>query len=188
MSQAKPQLLSKGTWVKISGLKARPDLNGRQCSVESYNDETGRYNVKVQKVYPDTGFEVIALKPEALLKPEASSEKKKPAANVPETVDISDSATAAESSTAEKALTEEEAKMAAKKAAVEAAVALARSERAAAEQKLKIDESGLKIKKATAADLFGEGVECVDANKHTIDKDKDYRMQGEYGAKKFIKP
>ena len=48
-----------GTKVIISGLKAKPELNGELASVESLNDN-GRYNVKL------ASGEILALKPEAL--------------------------------------------------------------------------------------------------------------------------
>ena len=49
--QQPPQglVMPKNTVVSISGLKGRPDLNGRQGTIEDYNGAVGRYNVKVQK-------------------------------------------------------------------------------------------------------------------------------------------
>ena len=46
-----------GKQVKIHGLQAKPELNGRVGLAASYNDTTGRYNVKL----PDGS--AIALQP-----------------------------------------------------------------------------------------------------------------------------
>jgi hypothetical protein len=45
-------------------------------------------------------------------------------------------------------------------------------------------------RKAKAEDFFTAGEECAPRFEDTnpADRVKDYRMQGEYGAKKFIKP
>lgn len=179
-----------GTRVTIGGLKAKPELNGTIASVENFNVPTGRFNVKLEN------GTILALKPEALQAVPSSpvEEMGSATAAAPSAVDVSDGATleptTPQKQNDKKAMTEEEAKMAAKKAAVEAAVALAMSERAAAEQKLKIGETGLSksAKKATAVDLFGLEKGDVCEAKPTVDKERDYRMQGEYGAKKFIKP
>ena len=49
--------MPKDTVVSISGLKARPDLNGRQGTIEDYNKAVGRYNVKVQKLLKVLGLD-----------------------------------------------------------------------------------------------------------------------------------
>ena len=49
-----------GKQVKIHGLQAKPELNGRVGLAASYNDTTGRYNVKL----PDGS--AIALQPKNL--------------------------------------------------------------------------------------------------------------------------
>ena len=45
-----------GRQVEVTGLASRPDLNGRVGTAQSFNDETGRYNVVVSG-------ELLALKP-----------------------------------------------------------------------------------------------------------------------------
>jgi len=50
-----------GSRVRVDGLKSRPELNGSLATVESLNDETGRYNVTV-----DDMREPLALKLESL--------------------------------------------------------------------------------------------------------------------------
>lgn len=54
-----------GARVRIQGLKARPDLNGRTGSVDDFSGATGRYNVKVEQA-DGLGHEVLALKPTSL--------------------------------------------------------------------------------------------------------------------------
>ena len=49
-----------GKQVKIHGLQAKPELNGRVGLAASYNDATGRYNVQL----PDG--RVLALQPKNL--------------------------------------------------------------------------------------------------------------------------
>jgi hypothetical protein len=62
-AEADPDLI--GARVKIVGIKARPELNGLAGNVESYNQETGRYNVKIFRIQ---SAEVMALKPDNLKK------------------------------------------------------------------------------------------------------------------------
>ena len=59
MSESSPTL-ETGTVVIIRGLKAKPELNGKAATVESFNEESGRYNVKLE------AGDIFALKPEAL--------------------------------------------------------------------------------------------------------------------------
>ena len=63
-----PGQLETGTVVIIRGLKAKPELNGKVATVESLNEENGRYNVKLE------AGEVLALKPEALELPAPKNE------------------------------------------------------------------------------------------------------------------
>ena len=62
--------MARGTKVRIQGLKARPELNGCIASVGSYDKDTGRYKVTVDKTPRvgggTMGGDVLALKPEAL--------------------------------------------------------------------------------------------------------------------------
>ena len=53
--------VTSGARVRIVGLKARPELNGSLGTVESVNEDTGRYNVLI-----DDMREALALKLEAL--------------------------------------------------------------------------------------------------------------------------
>ena len=57
--------LSAGIRVKVQNLKAKPELNGCVAILESFNAESGRWNVKVDAGKGDTLLP-LALKPEAL--------------------------------------------------------------------------------------------------------------------------
>ena len=56
-------LIAEGTRVKIHGLKAKPELNGRCGTVGPFHRESGRYKVTVDE---SEGGEVLALKPTVL--------------------------------------------------------------------------------------------------------------------------
>jgi hypothetical protein len=56
-------LIAEGTRVKIQGLKAKPELNGRCGTVGPFHRESGRYKVTVDE--SESG-EVLALKPAVL--------------------------------------------------------------------------------------------------------------------------
>ena len=58
-----PSRISRGARVRIQGLKARPELNGKTGTVGSYDKETGRYKVVLDAA---DGGDVLALKPAAL--------------------------------------------------------------------------------------------------------------------------
>ena len=57
--------LDAGVKVKVQGLKARPDLNGCVAILESFNAESGRWNIKLDAGKGDRLL-AFALKPEAL--------------------------------------------------------------------------------------------------------------------------
>jgi len=55
--------LVAGTRVKLQGLKARPELNGKSGTVGQFHRESGRYKVTIDKA---EGGDVLALKPATL--------------------------------------------------------------------------------------------------------------------------
>ena len=77
-----------------------------------------------------------------------------------------------------------DAALEAKRRAIISAISAARL--AHAESQVQGEER--RQRKVLAEDLFGSTAETVQTEKREDVKDKSYRMQGEYGAKKFIKP
>jgi len=73
-----------------------------------------------------------------------------------------------------------------KRKAIIAAIAAARL--AAVEAAAASMESSKSQRKVKAEDLFGGDAASKEDTHAENAKDKSYRMQGEYGAKKFIKP
>ena len=55
-----PATTAAGTIVFIRGLKARPELNGRRATIDSFSEESGRFSVRL-----DAG-DVLSLKPESI--------------------------------------------------------------------------------------------------------------------------
>lgn len=55
--------IARGAKVRIQGLKSRPELNGKEGTVKSFDKETGRYKVVLSA---EDGGGALALKPEAL--------------------------------------------------------------------------------------------------------------------------
>jgi len=175
-----------GRRVRIDGLQARPELNGRCGVARRFDVAKGRYEVLVEGE-----AEPLLLKPANLLDVllDAANEgghSANEAANRAE-------AEATGSAEAEAAASEAEAA----RAAVAAKVAAARAAQALDEAMASSgapNTAGSDARKLHLEDLLSAGeaagleksFEKNDKYDHTAVK--DFRMQGEFGAKKFIKP
>jgi len=189
---AAPEL--SGRRVRIEGLAARPELNGRCGVARRFDVAKGRYEVVVEgEAAP------LLLKGANLLTVIVAVAEPAPG-RVAESTDAAAAAEAGESGAGaaareaarEAARAEVRAKVAAARAAqvLGEAAGLAQQEEGRQQQqerKLHLEDL-LSAEEAEAAG-FEKSYEKFDKNdKFDNTSVKDFRMQGEFGAKKFIKP
>jgi hypothetical protein len=225
-----PWRMLSGSTATVTGLKSRPELNGREATIRSFNEEKGRYNAEV------AGEGVMALKPNNLEQSDAqrrshgrsmfmgSVEEAKDVCAMPDLSTDASGSVAAEAAATTEAIcstipaappaasssdarrkevearveaarrvqAETEARKECEQLAAQVETALRAQEEADEVAKKRPDaKSTASARKLTEADIFGmDGSESRAHEGNGVDTPevKDYRMQGNYGATKFIKP